>query len=61
VCGYTGPFDPPPIIYARDLLISLVLLCLFGLGFVWATISILKRKSPSCPKCKSIGRFTYVY
>lgn len=61
VCGYVGPFQKPPIIYPRDLIISLVLFCLFGAGLVWFTISILQKKPKSCPKCKVLGQFTYDY
>ena len=61
VCGYAGPMKNPPLIYPRDLVISIVLFCLFGAGLVWFTISLLQKKPKSCPQCKSAGMFSYVY
>lgn len=61
VCGYVGKFKKPPLIYPRDVLISVVLFFLFGLGLVWFVIALLKKKSPSCPHCSSRGSLTYVY
>jgi hypothetical protein len=61
VGGYAGPMKNQPMIYPRDLVISIVLFCLFGAGLIWFTISLLQKKPKSCPNCKSAGMFTYVY
>ncbi|MHB9130431.1 MAG: hypothetical protein ACYDBB_04980 [Armatimonadota bacterium] len=61
VCGYIGPFNKPPFIYTHDLIISIVLFCLFGAGLIWFTISVLIKKPMSCPHCNSKGLFTFDY
>ena len=60
-CGYVGIFNKPPLIYTRDLIISIVLFFLFGAGIIWFIISVLQKKPMTCPRCHAHGTDTYYY
>lgn len=59
-CGYLGAFKKPPFIYTRDLIISVLLFAVAGVGIVWFIISVLQKKPMSCPNCKTKGHFTII-
>jgi ribosomal protein S27AE len=60
-CGNIGEFEKPPLIYKRDIIISVALLFVFGIGLFWFLFSVLSAKEPECPNCGGRGTYTYVY
>src|ERR1035437_10286484 len=65
-CGWIGPWKTEPILLPRHIVVFLLLLLVFGAGFVYLLVVIIMRSSARgrpkiCPNCGARNMHTFMY